>query len=241
MSEGPFLTAEWRHLIMASFEVPARLLAPRVPPGTRLDLWRGKAFVSVVAFRFLDTKVLGVGIPGHRSFEEINLRFYVIRDHPDGARRGVVFIREIVPRRLVAFAARLLYNEPYVALPTRSSIEAPSGATSGRFAYGWKSSVGWNEIEAGVQGQPRVPSPDSLDAFIAEHGWGYNVQRNGGTMEYRVEHPAWGIWAESAGHLRAAFTDLADPDLSACLQDPPASLFVADGSPVAVFRGRRID
>jgi uncharacterized protein len=225
---------------MASFEVPARLLAPRVPPGTRLDLWQGKAFVSVVAFQFLDTKVLGAGIPGHRNFEEVNLRFYVMRDHPDGPRRGVVFIREIVPRRLVAFAARLLYNEPYVARPTRSSITPPVGATPGRVAYGWKSSRGWNELEASVQGEPRAPSPASLDAFIAEHSWGYNVQRNGGTMEYRVEHPAWGIWAGSAGHLRADFNDLDDPGLATCLQDAPTSLFVADGSPVAVFRGQRI-
>lgn len=225
---------------MASFEVPAGLLASRIPPDTRLDLWREKAFVSVVAFQFLNTKVLGAGIPGHHRFEEINLRFYVVRDHPEGARRGVVFIREIVPRRLIAVAARILYNEPYVKLPMRSVIEPPAGAAPGRFAYGWKGSAGWNEIKARVQGNPRVPPPDSLERFIAEHHWGYNVQRNGGTMEYRVEHPTWRIWTESTGEVRGDLGDLSGPDLADHLRAAPASLFVADGSPVTVYRGRRI-
>jgi len=240
LKERRFLSAEWRHLVMASFEVPARLLSPRVPPGTRLDLWQGKAFVSVVAFQFLNTKVLGVAIPGHRNFEEINLRFYVARDYPDGSRRGVVFIREVVPRRAIALAARLLYNEPYVTLPTRSSIVPPSGAARGRFAYGWKGPEGWNELEASASGTPRVPQAESLEWFISEHHWGYNVQRNGGTMEYRVEHQAWGVWDDPAGELHADFTDLYGPGLAAYLQEAPTSLLVADGSPVIVYRGQRI-
>jgi len=217
-----------------------QLLAPRVPPGTRLDLWQGKAFVSVVAFQFLNTKVLGIAFPGHRDFEEINLRFYVARDHPEGNRRGVVFIREVVPRRAIALAARLWYNEPYVTLPTRSAIVRPSGAARGRFVYGWRSLKGWNELEASASGMPRVPQADSLERFISEHHWGYNVQRNGGTMEYRVEHRAWGVWDDPAGWLHADFTDLYGPGLSAYLHGAPASLLVADGSPVTVYRGQRL-
>ena len=225
---------------MASFEVPARLLAPRVPPGTRLDLWQGKAFVSVVAFQFLDTRVLGIAIPGHRNFEEINLRFYVARDHAEGNRRGVVFIREVVPRRAIAVTARLLYNEPYVTQPTRCSIIRPSGTVRGRFAYGWKGPNGWNQLEASASGMPRVPRAESLERFITEHHWGYNVQRSGSTMEYRVEHPAWGVWDDPAGELHADFTDLNTPDLGGYLQGAPASLLVAEGSPVTVYRGQRL-
>jgi len=223
---------------MASFEVPGRLLAAWVPPGTRLDLWQGKSFVSLVAFQFLDTRVFGIAIPGHRNFEEINLRFYVARDHPEGNRRGVVFIREVVPRRAIAVAARLLYNEPYVTRPTRCSIFLPSGTARGRFAYGWKGMTGWNELEASASGAPRVPLTESLERFITEHHWGYNVQRDGSTLEYRVEHPAWGVWDAPAGELRADFTDLYAPDLGAYLQGVPASLLVAEGSPVTVYRGQ---
>src|SRR5436309_212297 len=70
----PFLTAEWRHLVMLSYEVDLDVLAPLVPTGLALDLWHGRALVSVVGFRFLDARVLGAAIPRHRDFDEVNLR-----------------------------------------------------------------------------------------------------------------------------------------------------------------------
>jgi len=115
--DAPFLTAQWRHLVMLNYEVDADVLTPLVPAGTALDLWQGRALVSVVGFRFLDTRVLGAAIPRHRAFDEVNLRCYVRRDAPGGqTRRGVVFVRELVSRAAVALVARLAYNEPYRAL-----------------------------------------------------------------------------------------------------------------------------
>lgn len=234
MTERPFLTAEWRRLIMASFEVPAGLLAARVPPGTSLDLWQGIACVSVVAFQFLDTRVWGFRIPAHRDFEEVNLRFYVRREHREGPRRGVVFIREIVPRRAIALAAKLLYNEPYITRPTRSSIEPA------RFAYGWRGPGGWSGLEATVTGAPAAPAPDSLESFIAEQHWGYTAQADGGTLEYRVEHPRWAVWPGAAGGLTGDVGELAPGALGDGLRGTPMSLFVAEGSAVSVYRGQRL-
>src|SRR5690242_7349992 len=114
----PFLMARWTNLFLATYAVPDELLTPRLPPGLALDRRDGRAFVSLVAFDFLDTRVLGVPWPGYRNFPEVNLRFYV----RDGDRRGVVFIREFVPSRLVAWLARRLYNEPYAALPMTSRV-----------------------------------------------------------------------------------------------------------------------
>src|SRR5436190_2192617 len=129
--ETPFLTAQWRHLVMLNYEVDADLLTPLVPAVTALNLWQGRALVSVVGFRFLDTRVLGAAIPRHRAFDEVNLRFYVRRDAPGGeTRRGVVFVRELVSRAAVALVARLAYNEPYRALRMRSVT--PRGATEPR-------------------------------------------------------------------------------------------------------------
>src|SRR5690242_13649205 len=115
----PFLTAEWRDLVMLNYEVPQGLLEPLVPGGVELDHWNGTLYVSVVGFLFRDTRVLGLAIPGHRTFEEVNLRFYVRREVAGEERRGVVFIRELVPRRAIATVARLLYNEPYRAVAMR--------------------------------------------------------------------------------------------------------------------------
>src|SRR4030095_17157030 len=109
---------------MLTYVAPEELLAPLVPAGVELDRWRGTLYVSVVGFLFRDTQVLGASVPGHRTFQEVNLRFYV-RRHVDGElRRGVVFIRELVPRRAIALVARLLYNEPYRAPPMRYALVA---------------------------------------------------------------------------------------------------------------------
>jgi uncharacterized protein YqjF (DUF2071 family) len=113
MKMRKFLTAEWRDLVMANYAVAPRLLADFVPPGTALDFHDGKCFVSLVAFMFLDTRVLRVPVPFHVNFEEVNLRFYVKRETPEEMRRGVVFVKEIVPRLAIATVARVFYGEPY--------------------------------------------------------------------------------------------------------------------------------
>ncbi len=127
-----FLAAEWRHLTMLNFEVDPLLLKRYLLSGTQLDSWRDKTFISVVGFRFLRTRVLGFPIPHHRHFDEVNLRFYVKRDADGGVRRGVVFIKEIVPRRMIAAVARRVYNENYIALPmrTRSTLRRQRSETA---------------------------------------------------------------------------------------------------------------
>jgi uncharacterized protein len=105
-SRKPFLTAEWRRLVMANFEIDGDALAPFVPSGVELDVWRGRNYVSLVGFLFLKTRVLGAAVPWHENFEEVNLRFYVRRKVGAEWRRGVVFVKEIVPRRLIAWTAR---------------------------------------------------------------------------------------------------------------------------------------
>jgi len=126
-----FLTAEWRNLAMLNYVVDPALLTPFVPRGTVLDSWNGRTYVSLVGFMFVDTRVLGVPIPFHRAFEEVNLRFYVRRTVDGEVRRAVTFLRELVPRRAIALVARLGYNEPYTALPMRHRIDVvPTGARS---------------------------------------------------------------------------------------------------------------
>src|SRR5271170_5364515 len=139
-SERVFLTADWRHLAMLNYVIDPAILKPLVPLGTELDFWGGQAYVSMVGFVFLNTRIHGISIPFHRNFEEINLRFYVRRKAADGSwRRAVVFIREIVPRFAIAFVARTIYNEPYIALPTSHQIERRPGTGDGvkSAAYSW--------------------------------------------------------------------------------------------------------
>jgi len=178
---------------MLNYEVDASLLLPFVPSGTELDHWQGKVFVSLVGFRFLKTRVLGFAIPFHANFDEVNLRFYVRRQHGDEVRRGVVFIREIVPRRAIAFVARTFYNENYLALPMAHEIRAAGDDLA--VAYRWRHAGEWSAIGLKVQGQPALAPDGSEEQFITEHYWGYAAQPDGGCIEYRVSHPAWRVWS----------------------------------------------
>jgi uncharacterized protein YqjF (DUF2071 family) len=221
---------------MLSWEVDPALLRARVPPGTALDLWEGRALVSVVGFLFADTRLLGVPIPWHRTFEEVNLRFYVGRQGAEGWRRGVCFIRELVPRAAVAALARAIYNEPYVGLPMGHSTVL--GETGGSAEYRWRHGGRWHRLAARVSGAPTPAAAGSAEEFITEHYWGYTRQRGGGTVEYRVEHPSWRVWRATEATLEADVRALYGHEFAAVLAGPPASALVADGSAVVVRRAR---
>ncbi|MBZ5524229.1 MAG: DUF2071 domain-containing protein [Acidobacteriia bacterium] len=222
-------------LAMLNYEVDPRLLQQFVPAGTELDFWQGKLFVSLVGFRFLNTRVMGIPVPFHRDFDEVNLRFYVRRLEGQEVRRGVVFVREIVPRWAIAAVARNVYNEKYVALPMRHRIE------QGPFvAYSWRSRAGWSQIQIRAAGEPVLPREGSEEQFITEHYWGYAAQRGGGCMEYRVEHPSWKVWRAQQATFEGDVEELYGKELAAVVKKPPTSAFLAEGSGVAVRSGRSI-
>jgi uncharacterized protein YqjF (DUF2071 family)/predicted DCC family thiol-disulfide oxidoreductase YuxK len=240
---SPFLTAEWRYLAMLNYEIDPAILTPFVPKGTELDSWNGKTFVSVVGFLFLNTRVMGLAIPFHRNFEEINLRFYVRRKAPEGWRRGVVFIKEIVPRTAIALIAHWLYNENYVALPTGNEIlRSPDGFAHIESAkYYWTFRNRAQFIELAPQGEPVLIAEGSEEEFIAQHYWGYSVQKNGGTVEYRVEHPTWRIWKQRSCRLECDVEEFYGKPFAQALGAAPSSAFLAEGSEVTVYRGKRIE
>ena len=233
-----FLTAEWRYLALLNYAVAPGLLQKFVPQGTELDDWNGTCFLSLVGFRFLKTKVRGICLPFHRNFDEVNLRFYVRRREGSEWRRGVVFIREIVPRWAIAAVARALYNERYVALPMSHQIRSHDGTLE--VYYEWIFRGRHNRLSISASGEPAIPSEASEAHFITEHFWGYSQQRDAGCMEYRVEHPSWAVWQAASASFAGDAAELYGADLGAVLQRPPDSAFLAAGSPVTVFRGRKI-
>jgi uncharacterized protein YqjF (DUF2071 family) len=224
---------------MINFEIEPAVLQPLVPRGVELDSWNGRTYVSLVGFRFLNTRVLGMAIPFHVNFDEINLRFYVRRSFPDGPRRGVAFIKEIVPRLAIAKVARWLYNENYVACPMRSTIQLPTPAEDkpGFLEYAWKLRSGWQRLAAHFAGEPAPLTAGSEEEFIAEHYWGYVGQRDGTTMEYQVAHVPWRVWRARDAELEVPVESFYGPQFVEALRQPPTSIFVAEGSPIEVYRG----
>ncbi len=233
-----FLTAKWYQLAMLNYEIDPKVLQPLVPAGTELDNWRGRTYASVVGFLFLDTRVLGVPIPYHRNFEEVNLRFYVRRKGSEGWRRAVVFVKEIVPRSAIAWLARAVYGENYVALPMRHSVglEYDTGAGARSVSYSWWFRGGENRMEITVGGNPEEAAEGSAEEFITEHYWGYARRRDGRTTEYRVDHPRWRVLNARVARLDCDVAGVYGRQFVEFLQSP-ASAFLADGSEVTVFKG----
>ena len=239
--ERSFLHARWVNLVMLNYPIEPALLARHIPKGTELDVWNGKTFVSLVGFLFQDTTLLGLPALFHRNFEEVNLRFYVRRQTGEGWRRGVVFIKEIVPRRLVAWIARSVYNENYIALPMRHALSLPTLNGRGVIRYEWLIDGNWNLLEVEVAEEAVLPDEGSEETFITEHYWGYSRQRDGGAIEYQVEHPRWRVSRGQASRFDCDVAKLYGPEFAPALSRPPSSAFLADGSAVIVRRGRRLD
>jgi uncharacterized protein YqjF (DUF2071 family) len=239
MSKLQFLKAQWKNLVMLNYEVDARVLDAYLPPGTELDLWQGKALVSMVGFMFLDTKVLGVKWPWHVSFEEVNLRFYVKYFDGTAWKRGAVFVSEIVPKPIIAFIANNLYKEHYSAMPMRSSITETADNHT-RFLYEWKFKGKWNNLGATASNELLDITPGSAEEFIFEHYWGYNKLNDYSTTEYQVEHVSWQTGKVKDYVFDADIAGLYGEAFRPYLEKEPVSAFFAVGSDIKVRMGNKI-
>jgi uncharacterized protein YqjF (DUF2071 family) len=241
-----FLTAEWRKLIMAQYAIDPALLAPWLPGGLELDLYgpTDTCYVSLIGFLFTRVRLKGIAIPFHTRFEEINLRFYVKRNLPDGThRRGVVFIKEIVPLPAITLTARALYGEAYATAPTRHAWSTtPSSALD--IHYDWRHRGHWQTIAATASPHPTDIAPNSLEEFITEHYWGYTKRRGlvglghkNITGEYGVAHPRWQTYPILTTHIQADFGSLYGPSFAHLTTHPPDHVLLAEGSAIAIRSG----
>jgi uncharacterized protein YqjF (DUF2071 family) len=229
-----FLTAEWRDLIMVNYEIDPAVLAGRVPHGTEIDLHKGRCFVSLVGFMFLNTRVLGIPIPFHVNFEEVNLRFYVTRETNGELRRGVCFIKEIVPRWAIATVARTLFGEPY------ETCRMGNTRTQAEVKYEWIRGNSANSVAASLSENLGVPPAGSHGEFIIEHYWGYTRRGENRTDEYKVEHPKWELRQISSCEIDVDFGRVYGDDFSVLKETKPHSVLFARGSDIIVYQGSRI-
>ena len=227
-----FLSARWENLIMANYEVNPDVLKPFLPQGVELDFYNDKTYVSLVGFMFNKTSLFNIPIPFLGTFEEINLRFYVKRVEADTVKRGVVFINETVPYKLVAWLANKLYKEHYIAIPTKNEIKI-----SGLFKnvqYQWKINKEWNHIavQAAIENEEMLP--ESVEEFIFEHYYGYTKLNNLLSQEYSVNHPRWLVNKVTDHSIHCDFGSMYGNDFSFLSGHQPDSVILAEGSPVTV-------
>ena len=229
-----FLTAKWHDLIMANYEVDPAMLEPRVPLGTALDLHEGKCFVSLVGFMFLDTRVMDFLVPFHVNFEEVNLRFYVKRQTDEELRRGVVFVKEIVPKAAIAAVARTLYGEPYERWAMSNFRD------DDHVRYSWEKDGFANSISVERGLSQGVPAEGSHGEFIIEHYWGYTKRGVARTDEYKVEHPKWELFAADRPKIDVDFAVTYGEEFGFLSTADPHSVLLAKGSDIAVYKGEKI-
>jgi Uncharacterized conserved protein len=231
-----FMNAEWRKLVMVNYEVDPTILASWVPAGTEIDKWKGKCYISLVGFLFDKVKLRGWGIPFHRRFPEVNLRFYVRYREKDNWKRGVVFISEIVPKPAISFVANTLYRERYRTLPMKHSWINTEDRW--HIAYQWKKNNRWNKLEVVAGNIPVALAADSEEEFITEHFWGYSGVSKTVTGEYQVEHPRWEIYPVNEYRVDCDFEALYGKEFGFLKQQTPRSVFLAEGSPVRIYSKR---
>ncbi len=239
MGKSTFLSAGWRKLIMANYVVEPELLTPYVPAGTELDFYRGQCFVSLIGFLFADVRLKGIGIPFHKNFEEINLRFYVRHvSEPGVSQRGVVFVQELVPRMAVTLIANTFYGESYVTRPTRHAWQEDTGELTVRYEWRWDGV--WKKVEVRAAAKRGAIAEGSVEEFITEHYWGFTRRGESKSSGYEVAHPRWEVYpvrefvtdVDFAAQYGAEFGGLAGRE--------PESVLLAEGSAVQVLGGGRL-
>jgi uncharacterized protein YqjF (DUF2071 family) len=227
-----FLKAEWRRLAIANYAVDPEVLEPHVPFGTELDLWEGKCYVSLVGFMFLNTKLLGVRIPFHSNFEEVNLRFYVKRFDGKEWKRGVVFVKEIVPKRALTFVANTIYKENYETLPMQHSWQENDANRS--VEYRWKKNDKWNVFKVEAELNATAIPAGSETEFITEHYWGYAHVNADRSNEYEVTHPRWEGYTVLKTEIDVDYGSVYGEEFQFLNNASPVSVMLAEGSEITV-------
>lgn len=234
----PFLTAEWKNLLMANYAIDPAVLQPYLPCRTELDTYNGTHYVSLVGFLFANTKILGVSVPFHRTFEEVNLRFYVRYKEGSEWKRGVVFIKEIVPRQAISFIANSLYGEKYATHRMRHEWKQTSEGFS--VSYEWKVKQHWNYLKAVAEKEASPLVEGSEEEFITEHYWGYTFVNRDCAGTYQVAHPRWKVHRVLQYDVHCDTEVLYGRQFKEALSQKPSSVFLAEGSPVSVMTGTKI-
>ncbi len=229
-----FLTAKWQDLVMANYVVAPEVLAGFVPQGISLDLFEGECYVSLVAFKFQETAVLGLQIPFHTNFEEVNLRFYVKRETANEVRRGVTFVKEIVPRMAISMVANYIYGEPY------ETWQMSHAQTENEFSYFWSDGDCENHITVETGANLGIPAENSHGEFIIEHYWGYTRRGATRTDEYKVEHPKWELFEVNYAEIDVDFGLTYGKKFDFLSEQEPKSILLAKGSPISVYKGEKM-
>ena len=231
-----YLVADRRHVIVFNFKVPEKLLLPYLPEGTQIDTFKGECYLSLIGYLSLNTKIAGVPIMLKRDFEGLGLRFYVKRRLGRKVRRGVVYIKEVVPKKVVAASKRKLLNSECDVLPMGHKIDFNCGevALGGRVEYFWQSGAQKYHVSVLTEGTPKSPSKTSIEHYINDHPYGYATLKDGSSVEYEIKHPNWRVTKVVESSLFCDGANLYSKEIHKILKKEPDAVFLAEGSTLEI-------
>lgn len=225
---APFLTAWWRHLVLLTFDAPDTAVAPLVPPGCEPDRWDDRLQVSLVALRMDRVRVGGVPVPGFTSFPQVNVRTYLRH----AGQPGVVFVREIVPSRLVAAIARWRFGEPFVSGRVESRAGRDAGRLSVEYFFGIGAARGRVAVRAEVE--TVVPDAGSFEFWVTQRVRSCRTGPDGRLRSFAVAHPPWAVHPIESTDVAVDFAGLYGREWSWLGTARPRSVVLAAGSDVTV-------
>jgi uncharacterized protein YqjF (DUF2071 family) len=229
-----FLRANWLRMASANYEVDPVILKKYLPFGTELEAHNGKHYVSLVAFRYCQTRLLNVPIPFHRMFEEINLRFYVKREVQPGVWRSeVAFTKLFFPKTALTLVAKYVYKENYETVKMLHEWKEDDKHLITN--YGLKNGD-WHNFDL-VTSKEAVPVlPGSDDEFFLKHYWGTSQINSDSCTLYKIEHPEWQKHVVMDSEINFDFGSIFGEEFAHLTHTEPDSIQLFDGSEVIVYR-----
>ena len=234
--------AEWREIVVINFEIDPKLLRNFIPPKTELDFFNETSFVTLMARACKNVKPYGWPIVFAKSIDQILLRFYVKRKVGDTWRRGVCLIRDYLPKRKASFFLNWMFKHSFTQVPikrTSSNFESGLPTQLPTVEYQWTTGDYVNHIKVNARSQMRQQEQETKESFVLDHHYGYTV-KEGKTYEYYVEYSPWAMWDAQSGSFDCDTENVFGRPFVRALKQRPASVFLARGSDVIIYRPTEI-
>ena len=238
MSNKVFLRSNWLRLASANYIIEPHLLDKYIPKGTVLEEHNGKHYVSLVAFRYSQTRLLNIQVPFHTNFEEINLRFYVKRKiAPHVWRSEVAFTKLFFPKTALTFVAKHIYKENYETKRMRHNWSENDRQLL--TSYGLKKNR-WHDFELMTEKESNVIDAHSSEAFFSKHYWGTSQINDNSCTIYKIEHPEWKVFRVNDWKINFDFNKVFGSEFKHLTDNKPESVYLYDGSEVVVHKKKII-
>lgn len=174
------LRQQWRDVTLLHWAVEPAAVQPLLPPGVYPDVFDGRTFVGLVAFRMVDVGFArGPALP---AFLETNVRLYSV---DDTGRRGVVFLSLDADQPALVAAARAGFGLPYRW--ARMSLRRSGAELTYTARLRWPGVAATSRLAVRV-GEPGLDGP--LEQFLTAR-WGLHARRLGRTWYLPNTHEQW--------------------------------------------------